>query len=148
MEKQRAGGRVSARKYERAKKNPDVEQTEREIGTRINFVRTKILGLDRQLDFADLLGVSRGAVGNWEGGKGIKRENLQRISDRFDVSFQWLATGHGIPRGGPKQSLEDRISACLPPDEALRFYREVEHLLDIRAEHSRARQAAQRRRTA
>lgn len=45
--------------------------------------------------FAEKLGVKRGAVGNWELGKGIKRQNLERISDRFEAPFEWLSRGVG-----------------------------------------------------
>ena len=65
-----------------------------EIATRIKKVRTDA-GLSQQ-GFADrLMTATRGAVGNWERGLGIKRENLQLISDKFRVSFEWLATGKG-----------------------------------------------------
>lgn len=61
------------------------------IGARIKQVRegAKLT----QLKFGLPLGVSRGAVGNWEQGKGIKRENLQAIAERYSVSFDWLVTG-------------------------------------------------------
>lgn len=45
--------------------------------------------------FGRALGVTRGAVGNWERGKGIKTENLKAIAQTFSVSFEWLATGEG-----------------------------------------------------
>lgn len=61
------------------------------IGARVKEVR-EAAGLTQRA-FGLPLGVSRGAVGNWEQGKGIKRENLQAISERFSVSFDWLATG-------------------------------------------------------
>lgn len=51
-----------------------------------------------QAEFAEALGgVTRGAVGNWELGKGVKLENLRNMSSRFSVSFDWLATGTGEP---------------------------------------------------
>jgi transcriptional regulator with XRE-family HTH domain len=69
-----------------------------EIAGRIKQVRTEA-GLSQQA-FADRLKTaSRGAVGNWERGLGIKRENLQLIAERFRVSFEWLATGNGSPQG-------------------------------------------------
>jgi phage repressor protein C with HTH and peptisase S24 domain len=43
------------------------------------------------------LGTSRGAVGNWELGKGIKQENLEQIAEKFDVSLDWLSMGTGQP---------------------------------------------------
>lgn len=71
-----------------------------ETGRRIKELRRDILKIT-QSEFADMLGgVTRGAVGNWELGQGIKRENLSRMSARFDVSFEWLATGAGQPRNG------------------------------------------------
>lgn len=41
--------------------------------------------------------VSRGAVGNWESGKGISRSNMQAIAEAFGISFDWLVTGRGTP---------------------------------------------------
>lgn len=63
-------------------------------GARVRESRER-LGLT-QVEFAEFLGtVSRGAVANWEVGKGIKTENLLLISKRTGVSFDWLATGNG-----------------------------------------------------
>lgn len=62
-----------------------------EIAARIRQVRD---GMTQEA-FGKRLGVSRGAVANWERGLGIKRENLQAISDKFRVSFEWLGTGKG-----------------------------------------------------
>ncbi len=65
------------------------------LGKRIKQVRDERGGLS-QSEFASRLGaVTRGAVGNWERGKGTKRENLQVIADKFGVSFEWLASGRG-----------------------------------------------------
>lgn len=66
---------------------------------------------------AESLGVTRGAVGNWELGQGVKRENLQKIANVFKASFEWLATGRGLPEPPP------------PPksvDEGLRRIRMIE----------------------
>ena len=64
-------------------------------GDRIRIVRQ--LSRLSQERFAEVLGTSRGAVGNWEVGKGIKHENLAQISDKFDVSLDWLSKGEGKP---------------------------------------------------
>lgn len=48
-----------------------------------------------QQAFADALGVSRGAVANWERGQGIKMDNLTLIAERFGVPLDWLANGAG-----------------------------------------------------
>lgn len=65
-----------------------MRDTER-IGRRIKEVRTEA-GLTQE-GFAERLGVTRGAVGNWELGKGIKRENLVAIAAEFGPSVDWLA---------------------------------------------------------
>lgn len=62
-----------------------------EIGARVREVRGELT----QDTFGKRLGVSRGAVANWERGLGIKRENMQAIAEKFRVSFEWLATGNG-----------------------------------------------------
>jgi phage repressor protein C with HTH and peptisase S24 domain len=68
---------------------------ESEIGGRIRELR-QLRGPLTQEAFAKKLGkTTRGAVGNWERGLGIKRENLLAISEVFGVSFEWLATGNG-----------------------------------------------------
>lgn len=58
-----------------------------------------------QEKFAESLGTSRGAVGNWELGKGIKHENLAQISEKFAVSLDWLSSGAGnAPKLDPSLS--------------------------------------------
>jgi len=72
----------------------DVPDTD-DIGKRIKQLREARGGLS-QSEFASKLGkTTRGAVGNWERGLGIKRENLEAIAAKFSVSFEWLATGRG-----------------------------------------------------
>lgn len=73
-----------------------------ETGSRIRSLR-KQLGISQE-EFAQRLGgVTRGAVGNWELGKGIKRDNLVRIAEAFGSSVDWLATGTGRPLVGDQQ---------------------------------------------
>jgi phage repressor protein C with HTH and peptisase S24 domain len=63
------------------------------IGERIRLARKR---LDRtQEEFARGLGVSRGAVANWERGQGIKRENLVAISSHYALPLEWLISGQG-----------------------------------------------------
>jgi transcriptional regulator with XRE-family HTH domain len=70
-----------------------------DIGRRIKHLRTQVLRIQSQREFAKRLGdLTRGAVGNWEVGKGIKQANLQRIADEFGASYEWLATGRGEAR--------------------------------------------------
>jgi transcriptional regulator with XRE-family HTH domain len=71
-----------------------------DIGKRIKLLRESVPGRI-QADFARLLGVSRGAVGNWELGQGIKRENLVLASQKTGASLDWLmgnnGEGHVLP---------------------------------------------------
>lgn len=64
-------------------------------GKRIKYLRTVVLDLSQESFAEQLDNVTRGAVGNWERGKGIKRENLERMARAFHVSFEWLALGRG-----------------------------------------------------
>lgn len=86
-------------------------ESDPELGERIRYLRKDVLGMGSQEEFADAIeGVSRGAVGNWELGKGIKAENLIKISDRFGVSFKWLATGNDEPPA-PRVGTFDRLDS-------------------------------------
>jgi transcriptional regulator with XRE-family HTH domain len=69
----------------------------------------RILQVRRDADltqeaFAKRLSVTRGAVGNWELGKGVKRENLIAVSNEFGSSVDWLATG--ATKANPSQVLK------------------------------------------
>lgn len=48
-----------------------------------------------QAELASRIGVSRGALANWEVGGEIARDNIRRISQEFDTSLDWLETGIG-----------------------------------------------------
>lgn len=58
--------------------------------------RRRELGL-RQQDLADVAGVSKAAVSQWELGhtQNLKLDNLFRIADRLKVHARWLALGQG-----------------------------------------------------
>ncbi|MGY5812026.1 LexA family transcriptional regulator [Rhizobium sp. LEGMi198b] len=73
----------------------DVSKENAMIGERIRYLRDEVLEISQEEFARRLTGVTRGAIGNWELGKGIKRENLQRITATFGASFDWLATGKG-----------------------------------------------------
>src|ERR1700743_2694688 len=60
------------------------------IGKRIKLLRESVPERT-QADFARLLGVSRGAVGNWELGQGIKTENLILMCQRTGAPLEWLS---------------------------------------------------------
>lgn len=79
------------------------------LADRIRFVRRRA-GLSQQ-KFANALGevegikVTRGAVGNWELGKGIKRANLTAIANKFGylgVTLDWLELNRGLAPNGHK----------------------------------------------
>jgi len=63
------------------------------IAARIKFVR-KSAGLSQEA-FGKALGVSRGAVGNWELDKDIGKDNLLAIAKEWRVSLDWLMNGKG-----------------------------------------------------
>lgn len=81
------------------------------IASRIKQLRT-----EKQLTqegFAKRLGdVTRGAVGNWERGQGIKRDNLASIAEAFGASFEWLATGEIKPPGERMVELMGYVGAA------------------------------------
>ncbi|TCT34681.1 LexA family transcriptional regulator [Martelella mediterranea] len=71
-------------------------------GERIRYVRSEILKIGSQEQFAKLLSqhgpaVTRGAVGNWETGKEVGIENLSRICKLAKVDLNWLAYNRGNP---------------------------------------------------
>lgn len=51
-----------------------------------------------QVELANLLGITRSAVANWEGGITLPcSAHLQKLALVTDVSYEWLATGRGTP---------------------------------------------------
>jgi transcriptional regulator with XRE-family HTH domain len=117
-------------KAENIEKKPEAgKQADIELGARIRHLRSEILGIDRQVDFAERLGVTRGAVGNWEVGKGVKRANLERIARTFHISLLWLATGQGAPVGKPSI---DALLELLPPEEYDPLYEHFEAMIENR----------------
>jgi transcriptional regulator with XRE-family HTH domain len=71
------------------------------LGARIKHVRVVVRNDLSQAAFAEELGVTRGALGNWERNKGIKRENIVAIAEKSGVSLDWLLHGVG-PTPGPR----------------------------------------------
>lgn len=66
-------------------------------GDRIRFIRTEVLGLKSQAELADRLGVSRGAVGNWEKDGGIDKRYILKLARMADTSVEWIEVGKGEP---------------------------------------------------
>jgi transcriptional regulator with XRE-family HTH domain len=73
------------------------------IGKRIRKIRLSDPSRTQQ-EFAAALGVTRGAVGNWELDKGVKRENLLLIAQVTGTSLNWLMTGEGRADVGADRS--------------------------------------------
>lgn len=73
------------------KRQPSQEDID--IGNRIRKMRSDLNV--KAKDLAARLMVTRGAVGNWERGQGIKRENVQKIAAYYSVNANWLLTGRG-----------------------------------------------------
>jgi transcriptional regulator with XRE-family HTH domain len=107
----------------------NIKQADVELGERIKHLRCEILGISRQADFAERLGVTRGAVGNWEVGKGVKRANLERIAGTFHISLVWLTAGLGPPVGKPSL---DAMLELLPPEEYDPLYEHFEAMIENR----------------
>lgn len=100
-----------------------------ELGKRIRYLRKEILGYHRQSDFAERLGVTRGAVGNWEIGVGMKRDHLLTIAREFNISHAWLAEGKGTPVAKP--SIDAKLD-LLPPEEYETLYEHFQTMIDNR----------------
>lgn len=80
------------------------------LADRIKFVRNS--ARLSQAKFAERLGVTRGAVGNWELGGGVDADHLLRISMEFpSVTVDWLMKNLGDPPA-------PQIHAPPPPDNA------------------------------
>ncbi|MDW9794371.1 helix-turn-helix domain-containing protein [Sinorhizobium meliloti] len=126
--KRRLGSRAESaagKRREAAEKHAELV----ELGKRIRYLRKEILGYHRQSDFADRLGVTRGAVGNWEIGVGMKRDHLITIAKEFNISWLWLAEGKGSPIAKP--SIDSKLE-LLPPEEYETLYEHFQTMIDNR----------------
>jgi transcriptional regulator with XRE-family HTH domain len=82
-----------------------------EIGGRIREARKKS-GVKNLRDAAGIFGVSEGTWGNWERGDAFPApEELIKIADRFQVSFDYLFTGQGDPR--PPSATDKMLEAAV-----------------------------------
>ena len=96
-----------------------------ERGARIRHVRTEILNLRSQEQFAALLSehgkpVTRGAVGNWEQGKEIGLESLTAISQVANVNLEWLAFDRGDVQPLTNQEYLEPSNASVTGERASR----------------------------
>lgn len=88
------------------------------VAKRIQYIR-QALGMT-QGRMGQVLGVSRGAIGNWEYGQGIKTENLTAIAQAFGVPLDWLVTGRGEPPNLDRDGDVQRISlSSITPESSL-----------------------------
>jgi transcriptional regulator with XRE-family HTH domain len=76
------------------------------IGERIRSAR-EAAGMTRSL-LARRVGVQPSAASQWErvDGTAPSVENLARVALVTNVTFEWLATGRGSPRGAEKTALD------------------------------------------
>jgi transcriptional regulator with XRE-family HTH domain len=115
------GGKSGARAGPETTSQP-VDDDDVALGERIKQVRTE-RGLKRG-QMAARIGVTSQAIVRWEKGYGVKRENLRKMADEFDLSYEWLLTGEQALSG----QMIRRIKA-LPEFEARQFVQEIEYLL-------------------
>lgn len=83
---------------------------------RIKAIRRHFGNLN-QADFAKAIGrdsdgeaITRGAVGNWELGGGIKLKSMAAIAARWAVSVDWIATGVNPPDWYDPKDYDEEIS--------------------------------------
>lgn len=79
-------------------------------GDRIRYIRTEVLGLDSQEELAERLGVTRGAVGNWEQDRGIDKRYLLRLANLGNTTVEWIESGLG-PAPGERAAAQHFVSA-------------------------------------
>lgn len=68
------------------------------LGSRVRVARRRA-GVS-QAGLAEMVGVTRSAVANWESSSARtypSAQRLQRIAEETGVSYEWLATGRGSP---------------------------------------------------
>lgn len=112
------------------------------LGERIKYLRTHVLNLPTQQEFADAIGLSRGAIGNWEQGKGVKRDSIDMICRKFNVSMQWLRTGQGQVMFSGQDDPTPPVAArmkLLPPADYEFFNEQIESQLTVLLDHVKRR---------
>lgn len=74
-----------------------------------------------QAKLAELVGVSRAAVNQWENGdiKSLRPENLFKVARALNCSAEWLATGNGSKE--PVEIIANAVDALEPADRQAVF---------------------------
>ena len=72
------------------------------VGARIRELRKSVPKRTTE-EFGALIGVTGGAVRNWEANGRISPENLLLISENLGISLEWLTTGTGVMSIVPEQ---------------------------------------------
>jgi phage repressor protein C with HTH and peptisase S24 domain len=89
------------------------------VASRIAYLRKDVARLS-QAEFGRKIGVSRGAVANWEVGGDISRENISNIASMFNVSLDWLDKGRGAPPDAhPMQSHHTPVAFSSDREQSL-----------------------------
>jgi transcriptional regulator with XRE-family HTH domain len=85
------------------------------LGERIRYIREKVLGDITQAQLGAKIGVTGGAVGNWEHGKnaGLASKNLKALAALANVSIDWLLNGVGQPPPPKKPDGKEVIAELL-----------------------------------
>jgi len=73
-----------------SKKPPDLKRAQR-----IQILREQVLDLSSQDALAVKIGVSRGAVGNWELGQPIGVKYVKALAEMSGASIEWILSGTG-----------------------------------------------------
>lgn len=89
-------GRVRHFRVAKARPRKERDETPTALGLRIRIRRAEKHLTQQQL--ATKLGVTKGAVSQWERGntKNLKLAHLFKLSDALDVAARWLAIGDGL----------------------------------------------------
>jgi len=97
------------------------------IGERITLARKQKLFSQAQL--SEVLGVSRGACGQWEQGHAYPNvQHLIEIAKVLDIQLEWLATGRGeMAYSSEIKEAPGHYQASMPADEQLliSYYRKM-----------------------